>query len=45
MNGLENVEQYFSLAAARRNLEKLLTALGVLGKVQNSSTPQPKIIA
>jgi glycosyltransferase involved in cell wall biosynthesis len=29
-NGLENVEQYFSLAAAKRNLEGLLTELGTL---------------
>ncbi|HKP03524.1 MAG TPA: glycosyltransferase [Chthoniobacterales bacterium] len=29
-NGIKNVEQYFSLAAARRNLAELLTELGVL---------------
>ena len=33
-NGLKNVEEHFSRAAAKRNLEELLVQLGVLPNVQ-----------
>jgi glycosyltransferase involved in cell wall biosynthesis len=41
-NGLKNIEEHFSRAAAKRNLEGLLTELGVLGKVQNSKSSQSR---
>jgi glycosyltransferase involved in cell wall biosynthesis len=37
-NGIKNVEEYFSLAAARRNLEGLLVELGVL----NAAADHPR---
>jgi GT2 family glycosyltransferase/glycosyltransferase involved in cell wall biosynthesis len=40
-NGIENVEQYFSLGAARRNLEGLLIELGVLEEAANLPTKKP----
>jgi glycosyltransferase involved in cell wall biosynthesis len=40
-NGIENVEQYFSLGAARRNLEELLTELGVLRSASDSPKKKP----
>ncbi|MFZ1220034.1 MAG: glycosyltransferase [Chthoniobacterales bacterium] len=44
-NGIENVEEYFSLAAARHNLDGLLVELGVLGRAPKSRSSQPKAIA
>jgi GT2 family glycosyltransferase/glycosyltransferase involved in cell wall biosynthesis len=43
-NSIKNVEEYFSLAAARRNLERLLVEMGVLSDGQNSRSSQPKAL-
>jgi GT2 family glycosyltransferase/glycosyltransferase involved in cell wall biosynthesis len=43
-NGLKNIDEHFSRAAAKRNLEGLLAELGVLGKSKQYQ-PRPKEIA
>jgi hypothetical protein len=40
MNGLKNIEEHFSSAAAKRSLEELLVELGVLPKVQKVEVVQ-----
>ncbi|MEY2490327.1 MAG: hypothetical protein QOC70_2269 [Verrucomicrobiota bacterium] len=44
-NGLKNIEEHFSCAAAKRNLEGLLVELGVLGKAKKSRSSQPTATA
>jgi glycosyltransferase involved in cell wall biosynthesis len=43
-NGLENIEEHFSCAAAKRNLEGLLVELGVLRGAGRSGTAKGKLL-